>query len=62
APDAGEPDAGAEYTWGPQAKVMFEPLDMARFIAAMTGADCTPDFVKTIGRACGRNINAAEPA
>ncbi|KAJ2716442.1 hypothetical protein H4R19_000653 [Coemansia spiralis] len=60
--DAGEPDAAAEYTWGPQAKVRFEPLDMARFIAAMAGVECTPDFVKTIGRACGRNIAGAEAA
>ncbi|KAJ1734534.1 hypothetical protein LPJ61_001020 [Coemansia biformis] len=61
-PDAGESDASVEYTWGPQAKVKFEPLDMVRFIAAMAGQECTPDFVKTVARACGRSIAGAEAA
>ncbi|KAJ2003655.1 hypothetical protein GGI04_002891 [Coemansia thaxteri] len=55
----GESDEGMVYTWGPQARVEFQPLDMARFIAAATGQECTSEFVKTIGRAYGSNI--AEP-
>ncbi|KAI9500210.1 hypothetical protein GGI25_006262 [Coemansia spiralis] len=57
--DAGGSDAEFEYTWGPQAKVKFEPLDMARFIAAMTGQECDAEFVKTISRAYGRSIDYA---
>ncbi|KAJ2358171.1 hypothetical protein IWW50_001203 [Coemansia erecta] len=55
-------DAGLEYTWGPQAKVKFKPLDMARFIAAVSEQECTPDFIKAIGRACGQNIAGAGSA
>ncbi|KAJ2778702.1 hypothetical protein H4R18_004453 [Coemansia javaensis] len=57
-PDGGDAEPGVEYTWGPQAKVRFEPLDMARFIAAMTEQECTPEFVKTVARAYGRDIPA----
>ncbi|KAJ2355666.1 hypothetical protein H4S02_012897, partial [Coemansia sp. RSA 2611] len=46
-------DDGMVYTWGPKAKVEFQPLDMARFIAAATGQECTDDFLRTIGRAYG---------
>ncbi|KAJ1954473.1 hypothetical protein EC988_002412 [Linderina pennispora] len=45
-----------ELTWGPQAKVDFRPIDIARFIAATTGQECSPEFVAKIGRAFGRNI------
>ncbi|KAJ2851527.1 hypothetical protein IWW36_001011 [Coemansia brasiliensis] len=57
-----EVDSGQEYTWGPQAKVIFKPLDMARFIAYMTGQECTPEFIKAIGRAYGQNITDVESA
>ncbi|KAI9469472.1 hypothetical protein LPJ55_000536 [Coemansia sp. RSA 990] len=53
-----EADSGQEYTWGPQAKVMFQPMDMARFIASVTGQECTPEFIKAIGRAYGQNIES----
>ncbi|KAJ2844516.1 hypothetical protein GGI22_006851 [Coemansia erecta] len=49
-------DSSFEYTWGPQAKTRFAPLDMARFVAAMTGKECSADFVKAISRAYGRSI------
>ncbi|KAJ2813467.1 hypothetical protein H4S07_000664 [Coemansia furcata] len=49
---------GMMYTWGPQAKVEFQPLDMARFIAAATGQECSEAFLKTIGRAYGSDITA----
>ncbi|KAJ1665438.1 hypothetical protein IW140_003408 [Coemansia sp. RSA 1813] len=52
-------DAAFEYTWGPQAKIRFAPLDMARFVAAMTGEECSTDFVKTISRAYGRPIGSS---
>ncbi|KAJ2747464.1 hypothetical protein GGI20_000453 [Coemansia sp. BCRC 34301] len=52
-------DEGMAYTWGPKAKVEFQPLDMARFIAAATGQECSDEFVKTIGRAYGSNIVAS---
>ncbi|KAJ1962460.1 hypothetical protein GGI12_002637 [Dipsacomyces acuminosporus] len=52
----GDADTGLEYTWGPQAKIEFQPIDMARFIAATTGQECTAEFIKTVGRAYGRNI------
>ncbi|KAJ2315529.1 hypothetical protein IWW51_000985 [Coemansia sp. RSA 2702] len=55
-------DPGQEYTWGPQAKVKFKPLDMARFIATVSGQECTSEFIKTIGRACGQDIATAEAA
>ncbi|KAI8325676.1 hypothetical protein GQ54DRAFT_308137 [Martensiomyces pterosporus] len=59
AASAGDSDAGVEYTWGPQAKVEFQPIDMARFIAATTGQECTAEFIKTVGRAYGRDIAGA---
>ncbi|KAJ2557765.1 hypothetical protein EV175_001144 [Coemansia sp. RSA 1933] len=46
----------ADYTWGPTARTRFTPLDMARFVAAMTGEECSPAFIKTIGRAYGHTI------
>ncbi|KAJ2491794.1 hypothetical protein IWW37_001993 [Coemansia sp. RSA 2050] len=49
-------DDGMVYTWGPKAKIEFQPLDMARFIAAATGQECTEDFLRIIGRAYGSNI------
>ncbi|KAJ1720002.1 hypothetical protein LPJ53_005316 [Coemansia erecta] len=56
ASDMGDGDSGFEYVWGPSAKTQFQPMDMARFIADMTGKECSADFVKTISRAYGRNI------
>ncbi|KAJ2063610.1 hypothetical protein GGI17_001546 [Coemansia sp. S146] len=53
-------DEGMVYTWGPKARVEFQPLDMARFIAAATGQECTDEFIKTIGRAYGSNITASQ--
>ncbi|KAJ1945000.1 hypothetical protein FBU59_002441 [Linderina macrospora] len=50
-------DSGVELTWGPQAKVEFQPIDITRFIAATTGQECSAEFVKKIGRAFGRNID-----
>ncbi|KAJ2161838.1 hypothetical protein GGF46_001146 [Coemansia sp. RSA 552] len=58
--DLHEPDSDLEYTWGPQAKVMLQPLDMARFIAAVADQECTPDFIKTIGRAYGQSIGEVD--
>ncbi|KAJ2506227.1 hypothetical protein H4217_009059 [Coemansia sp. RSA 1939] len=52
-------DASFEYTWGPLAKTRFAPLDMARFVAEMTGVECSADFIKTISRAYGRTIGPA---
>ncbi|KAJ2813466.1 hypothetical protein H4S07_000663 [Coemansia furcata] len=49
---------GMMYMWGPQAKVEFQPLDMACFIVAATGQECSETFVKTIGRAYGSDIAA----
>ncbi|KAJ1642179.1 hypothetical protein J3B02_003627 [Coemansia erecta] len=54
--DAGDGDTGMEYVWGPAAKTKFQPMDMARFIAAITGQECTAEFVKTISRAYGNRI------
>ncbi|KAJ2233644.1 hypothetical protein H4R99_003270 [Coemansia sp. RSA 1722] len=54
--DAGDGDAGIEYVWGPMAKTRFQPMDMARFVAAVTGQECTAEFVKTISRAYGKRI------
>ncbi|PIA15827.1 hypothetical protein COEREDRAFT_44205 [Coemansia reversa NRRL 1564] len=54
--DGNEPDPGQEYTWGPQAKVRFQQLDMTQFIAAVTGQECTIDFIKAVSRAYGQNI------
>ncbi|KAJ1821238.1 hypothetical protein LPJ56_001195 [Coemansia sp. RSA 2599] len=54
--DAGDADIGIEYVWGPAAKTKFQPMDMARFIAAVTGQECTAEFVKTISRAYGKRI------
>ncbi|KAJ2440057.1 hypothetical protein GGF42_007754 [Coemansia sp. RSA 2424] len=54
--DGDRHDEGMVYTWGPKAKVEFQPLDMVRFIAAATGQECSDEFVKTIGRAYGSNI------
>ncbi|KAJ1943803.1 hypothetical protein GGF37_002485 [Kickxella alabastrina] len=58
--DIAESDIGMEYTWGPAAKTKFQPIDMARFIAAVTGQECTSEFVKTIGRAYGKSITDQE--
>ncbi|KAJ2664913.1 hypothetical protein IWW48_000527 [Coemansia sp. RSA 1200] len=52
-------DASFEYTWGPLAKTRFTPLDMARFVAELTGVECSADFIKTISRAYGRTIGPA---
>ncbi|KAJ2609324.1 hypothetical protein H4S08_004097 [Coemansia sp. RSA 1365] len=60
--DGNEPDPGQEYTWGPQAKVRFQQLDMTRFIAAVTGQECTVDFIKAVSRAYGQNIVDGEAA
>ncbi|KAJ2084102.1 hypothetical protein H4R24_000311 [Coemansia sp. RSA 988] len=58
--DSNEPDPGQEYTWGPQAKVRFQQLDMTRFIAAVTGQECTHEFIKAVSRAYGQNIANTE--
>ncbi|KAJ2832550.1 hypothetical protein GGI24_001191 [Coemansia furcata] len=47
---------GMMYTWGPQAKVEFRPLDMVRFIAAATGQECSEAFLNTICRTYGSDI------
>ncbi|KAJ2424674.1 hypothetical protein GGF41_002698 [Coemansia sp. RSA 2531] len=53
-------DEGMMYTWGPKARIEFQPLDMARFIAAATGQECSEEFIKTIGRAYGSNITSSQ--
>ncbi|KAJ2719210.1 hypothetical protein GGI07_005349 [Coemansia sp. Benny D115] len=53
-------DTGMEYTWGPTAKTMFQPMDMVRFIAEMSGQECTDDLVKTVSRAYGKHITSLQ--